>query len=304
MSYILDALQRSQRERELGQVPTVGTVQHETTGRASSRPNSWILVTLLLALAALAVGLYAALQAHSDRQAAVAVETAAKPPGPTPAAASAPPPVTPAEQPAVNPAPARLVTKQPTVKPTYHPGAEPEVSIEYATPSPISTSRPKASALDEAPRPSAKPNEPPAEPAMVDNAPLQTDPFPPESKPAPPRDLREEVAAFKQQLQLESSIPNPPAAKPELPQYRPDPQVADNARPAEFSALPLHEQGRIPAHRLSVHVYTKDPGKRFVILNSRRMGEGETNQDGLKVESIEHKGVVLSYQGVRFFRRR
>jgi general secretion pathway protein B len=55
---------------------------------------------------------------------------------------------------------------------------------------------------------------------------------------------------------------------------------------------------------MTVHVYSRDPGRRFIILNSLRLHEGGRTPEGLLVREIRPNGVVLEYQGARFFLHR
>lgn len=61
MSFILEALKRSQQERALGQVPRIdtGLLVEEARG---PRQNPWVIVALVLAGTAVAIALYAALR--------------------------------------------------------------------------------------------------------------------------------------------------------------------------------------------------------------------------------------------------
>jgi hypothetical protein len=56
----------------------------------------------------------------------------------------------------------------------------------------------------------------------------------------------------------------------------------------------------LPAVAMSLHVYDASPTRRFAIINGRRAGEGETLQDGLRLEEISAEGAVLSWRGSRF----
>lgn len=57
MSYILDALKKSQQERELGEVPTITTDQLGTE-RSAGDPTRWIYTAMLLAIAAMTIALF------------------------------------------------------------------------------------------------------------------------------------------------------------------------------------------------------------------------------------------------------
>ena len=57
MSYILDALKKSQHERQLGKVPTLDTSQTEVE-QHRGEPTRWIYSAIVLALAAILVAGY------------------------------------------------------------------------------------------------------------------------------------------------------------------------------------------------------------------------------------------------------
>ncbi len=84
------------------------------------------------------------------------------------------------------------------------------------------------------------------------------------------------------------------------------PVVSSPARPSPppLAELPPELRQGIPELRVSVYVYSADPQRRFVILNSRRLSEGERSADGLLLEEIGPNGLVLEYAGRRFFRPR
>ena len=62
MSYILEALKKSQQERELGVVPSLQAVSFDDRA-ASESPHRWVYVALLLAGVAVAIALFAVLRA-------------------------------------------------------------------------------------------------------------------------------------------------------------------------------------------------------------------------------------------------
>jgi general secretion pathway protein B len=57
---------------------------------------------------------------------------------------------------------------------------------------------------------------------------------------------------------------------------------------------------QVPDVRLDLHVYDTDPANRFVFINMRKLKEGETLPEGVRVEQITPTGVELSYHGKRF----
>ena len=56
----------------------------------------------------------------------------------------------------------------------------------------------------------------------------------------------------------------------------------------------------IPELRLDLHVYDPDPAKRFVFINMRKLREGESMPDGVRLDEINQKGARLSYRGTQF----
>lgn len=68
--------------------------------------------------------------------------------------------------------------------------------------------------------------------------------------------------------------------------------------------LPLYQQivssAGLPALHLDLHVFADRPQDRFVMINMHRLGEGDSLPDGVHVEAIRPDGVVLRYHGTRF----
>ena len=62
----------------------------------------------------------------------------------------------------------------------------------------------------------------------------------------------------------------------------------------------LAQGNQLPDLRLDLHVYDPDPAARFVFLNMRKLREGETLPEGVRVEQITSTGVELTYRGKRF----
>lgn len=74
--------------------------------------------------------------------------------------------------------------------------------------------------------------------------------------------------------------------------------------PIDLASLPTMQEliangVTLPALQLNLHVYDEVPANRFVLVNSRRMREGN-EVDGIRVERITDRGVVLDVRGRRF----
>jgi general secretion pathway protein B len=76
------------------------------------------------------------------------------------------------------------------------------------------------------------------------------------------------------------------------------------ASDAATGDLPLYQQivtsEGLPALHLDLHVFAARPKDRFVMINMERLGEGDSLPNGVQVEAIRPDGVVLSYHGTRF----
>jgi len=340
MSYILEALKKSQQERELGQVPRIEGVVFDDAPFHAPR-HGWGYAALLLAIAAVAIASYIALRGGATADADVRASTA---PQPAPAAASAgivansdrepratqqpegPKASVPLPAPVAAPPPAResvtvahahpvprVVTPPPRIipKPTPEPGAkglntpeslsvEPQVLVVPAPPKP---GQPLPRGADELRRAVLGPDGSPS----VDVKPKETAPAPPLPEHAPvPDDLIADIEAFKKQMHTAPAKPSPPAVPPPPDLLRglaPPAAAVDNSDAVPPPAS-LSLRGKLPEFRMMVHVYDADPARRFVYINGRKLGEHQKSKEGLKLERVLPDGAVLSYQGEEFFQPR
>lgn len=75
----------------------------------------------------------------------------------------------------------------------------------------------------------------------------------------------------------------------------------EDARLPRFNDLVVRGELNVPHMHVDIHVFSGDPGERFVFINMRRYNEGQATQEGPRVERITRDGVVMDYQGQRFF---
>jgi general secretion pathway protein B len=70
------------------------------------------------------------------------------------------------------------------------------------------------------------------------------------------------------------------------------------------SGVPLYQdaalQNHLPELRLDLHVFAALPQNRFVMINMHKLREGDSLPEGVRVESIIPEGAVLSKDGTRF----
>ena len=126
------------------------------------------------------------------------------------------------------------------------------------------------------------PNTPPGVVAPAGNAPLVEEPLLEGQQPAVPPDY-------------------------DARDYRPamTPEQAGAIAAARRSAVPSRDEvlaqgNQLPELRLDLHVYDANPVNRFVFINMRKLKEGESLPEGVRVEQITPTGAQLSYRGTHF----
>jgi general secretion pathway protein B len=102
----------------------------------------------------------------------------------------------------------------------------------------------------------------------------------------------------------ESSVPPDYDARDYQPAITPA-QASATAAARRSGSLPSRDevlaQGtQLPDLRLDLHVFDPNPAKRFVFINMRRLREGESLPEGVRVDSITQTGAKLTYRGTQF----
>ena len=90
----------------------------------------------------------------------------------------------------------------------------------------------------------------------------------------------------------------PRTAAPAIPPVTASQAAADMGLPS-LNDLNANGAG-LPELRMSLHVYDADASRRYVLLNSTRLREGESTPDGIRLERVTETGVILSWRGRRF----
>lgn len=107
------------------------------------------------------------------------------------------------------------------------------------------------------------------------------------------------------------------AALPSEPQGNPDdyapatepgsPLFKGHVKRGTEEGLPLYQDAattpgaNLPELRLDLHVYAARAQDRFALINMHKMHEGDSLPDGTRVDTITPDGVILSRNGSRFF---
>jgi general secretion pathway protein B len=68
--------------------------------------------------------------------------------------------------------------------------------------------------------------------------------------------------------------------------------------------LPLSVRRNLPELVLNIHVYSQRPSDRFVLINGERYVEGESVGDGVDLVEIRREGAVVDFRSHRFLLRR
>ena len=88
-----------------------------------------------------------------------------------------------------------------------------------------------------------------------------------------------------------------------LPEADPVTSPSHAAPAPERRELPTADEmlaGGVPELRLELHVFSSVSADRFAFINSRKYREGDTLQEGPRVDEITRDGVVLDFRGRRF----
>ena len=91
-----------------------------------------------------------------------------------------------------------------------------------------------------------------------------------------------------------------------VPAAEPGPGLTSHVRRGTADGVPLYQDWaatpgtRVPQLRLDLHVYAARPQDRFVMINMKKLREGDSLPEGVRVESITPEGAVLSFSGSRF----
>jgi len=320
MSYILDALKKSEQERDLGRIPTL-TDAPPAGAVGSPRKNLPVIGALLLALLAVLLALYSVFDGQFPESSRpletprVAVTGISEKAPKTPEQKDTrgiPAPVTlptideskaaaeKNQQPIPTPPPENTVTAvalQPEAIPVTAPTKE---TIAAAPP------EGKGSSTLETAASGGTRNEHEAPP---ESAAVETSQSPEVAViPPPPEKTVSRVSVAKrspspQTLPVARDTESEKPVKTDASHRQAPAKDVPEARPGTEHVLPYDVYRRLPNHKISALAYSSVPERRFVIVNSQKMREKESSEQGLVVEEILNDGVIFSFQGHRFFKQ-
>jgi len=268
MSLILEALRKSEAERRRGQAPDLRTeLPPVAPPRAHALPRwSWALfAAALLALAWLLLARPGAEPAQDSlpAPAATTVPGGSVDPGGRADRAAGP----------AGADRAMAATRRDTAP--GRPGARVVIEPDAGAAPPASTARSEPAPPAPAPALDAAAAGRPATPAGAGVTAAPSTPSP--TLPAPPPAPAPATAV--------ATMPTTPAAAP-------------GARLLALSELSSEERRQLPPLKLSMHMWSEDPARRFVILDGQRLAEGDRAGPAV-VDAIRSDDVVLAWNGMR-----
>ena len=265
MSFILDALRKSEHERQRQTGPALAEVP---VAAPKPRSNVWATGAIALLLVNLVViGVLLIRKAAREPEAAV------------PAAMPAPTQAAPA---ATAPAPAQVTMTQ-TVPSGTVAAPPPMLQPARSAGPPADGSR---NSLEE---------EMSEGPPMLDAQMAADAAAPPAGPPAVTRAPNGRGSVVYESLPASAAVGAQQYAAP--PQPRTSSQSAGPKLP---TADEVTAAGGVPALNLDLHVYSTRPTERMVFVNSRKYREGDTLQEGPVVQTITPDGAILEFRGSRF----
>ncbi len=272
MSYILEALKKSEKERQRGTVPDLLTVQDVMELGAKKR-SLWpyLLIMALLLNAGILVWWLSPWQSKKSK--VVAQSTAGQ-------------------------------QRESKAFESVHEVSDVRLPVPVAVPPPgqAKTINPGARVVveDSAPKletTTAKPDENPVNVAQQNQI--------VEAK----ADLRRKVPSIPPQVDTRGSrevFPSEPQQTPAISHVPSGPEPVDNTVAAvenrlyNLKDLPVSIQQSLPVFTISVLLYSHDPTSRMVKINDQMMREGQYLTAGLKLEEITRNGVIFDYKNYRF----
>ncbi|MEJ0036327.1 MAG: general secretion pathway protein GspB [Gammaproteobacteria bacterium] len=274
MSFILDALKKSENDRQRQSGPALFEVRV-----APPRSKLPLLAVIIVSLLVVNLGVVGWIMLRKPAAAAI---PAAPPVVAAPVVTPAPAPVSAQPSPPAAPAASQALAQNPQAGMQPPPGMPPQ---GYNGAAPNNGYAPNGSS-NGYPPPSAANNGngyPPNTPGAYGRTPNE------------PR-LADQGAATQESVNPDDYAPARDAPPPG--------SGAGHVTRGTVSGLPSYDeaasQTSIPPLHMDLHSYAADPTKRFVLINMKRLYEGQALPEGPRVESITPDSAIMSYNGTRF----
>lgn len=260
MSYILDALKKSEKERQRGTAPDLLTVQ-ETLLPEKKKRRVWPYILGAVLILNMGLAAYRLIPWQSKNEKAgtntVAVQTS------EPKTAGS-----------LQPEISRTITTRAGIKKREVPPAT-NTTREKSLKTPLAITKKEEKPVVQKATVQSKIRE---QPAVIKEAqPVQT---------------------LQQVLNPEIPASAPSPVSPDVKPVQNDPAPVPG-RIYQAGDLPASVRQNLPAVNMSVFMYSEDPASRMVRINGQMLREGQYISDGLKLEEIKPDGVILNYKNYR-----
>lgn len=260
MSYILDALKKSEQERKKGSVPGLGTIQGLPGGRFEDNwPIRYYIAGTLVLLVATAAFVWVFLREPDPSQIKIAAPT--------------PPPLSAA--PVATLAPKGIPSEKPATRDESYQRATKPLPAKVAAPHRPRVLAPATSASHKAPASAPLLATPPIQPSEKVKTPMAEAIAPSltENEP-PPNDTPSE----------EAEVVIKPEEMPIIP----------------LAELPEEIKSEMPEVKIGIHFFSDDKASRRAGVNGRLLHEGQQVDKDLILTEITKDGAILAFRGRRF----
>lgn len=256
MSYILDALKKSEQERQRGNVPDIKAVHNSTAKSVTESRRSWwiyLFVLVLLVNGAIVAVIYLDDKGLGDTSGETATQTARD---------------------------SKLASLQS------------EQKVDSTAAPVVEAAQPHLSAVPSSVEQTTPVDQPTSE-ATTQQAQQQAQKQP-------------RVIFSKEPLDMSTDIPQVQVAKSSSPVVKEDETVSTEQAdvPAEeavlIAELPVSIRQKIPNIEFAGHVYSTAVERRSVMINGKKMREGDVVGSGLVLLAITPEGAEFEYEGYRF----
>lgn len=316
MSYILEALKKSQRERELGEVPTLESEPYTPPAAPPGSSNRWLIATTLLAFLALITVVYGVFYQKAEHrpppEQTVADRVVAEPEAPPGAQIKDEPIVTGTtrDEFTVQEAESEKVVATPEVPPEIQTKEVPTVtSMTQVKPAETEHSPSSQTAPLIQTEPIAE--EPAPETAVATEQEADTTAADTEPESQREQELQEMKSRYRKLVDQEQSQraldATTPGARTEVRTEKastPPPDITSSTDYPLAHELPPSIVQQLPDLRVSLYYYDDNPADRFVIINSKKHIQGDQIPGGVVLREIRKDGLVLGYSNRVFFQPR
>lgn len=263
MSYILDALRKSEQQRQHGVAPRLLAVHAATAANTQPAFLKYGLIAVVLIGAGVVIGGLQPWQQAQRLSAAESTRAKMLEPRPRPSTAASLPGL-------------------------------PEIARESGLETPLQESLVAGKKPASAPAPEAATVEPDRD--FLARTPAPTPKLPPKSAAL----SKETATPFREATPPTREMAVPPLQEKSADAAATG--TAQEQKVISMAELPPAIQQEIPAMSIPVHTYSDTPKERVVGINDRLLQEGDYLAPGLKLEQIAPDGVIFSYRHYLFRR--